>query len=64
MNIAILAMASLSAVASVGALVIVGKLAYEMNATKTQIESDLEDVKGKVARNAKVFKAALSQMEL
>ena len=64
MKFAILAISSLSLICSAGTLVIMAKTAKELQAGRVKVETEIETVKTKVARNAAVMKTALAQMEL
>lgn len=63
MQYAILGIASLSLVCSAGTLVIMAKTAKELKTAKITVETKVQDVEAKVNHNAKVVKAALSQLE-
>lgn len=59
MNVALLTITSLSLVTSVSTLLVLGKMAKELKAAKTEVDA----VKTKVNHNAQVVKAALGSME-
>lgn len=63
MNFAILTVSVLSLATSTATLLIMAKTAHELKAAKTQVESEVKDLKTKVNNNARVVKSALSAME-
>lgn len=64
MQIAILTFSIIGAATGTASLLIMAKTAKELKAAKTQVDTEVADVKRKVTRNAQVIKAALSDLEL
>lgn len=64
MQIATLALAGLSAAASVGCFLIMAKTAKDLRETKARVEADVVGIKTKVSHNAGVVRAALGALEL
>lgn len=64
MQIAILAFSAIAAVAASGTFVVALHIAKDLGATTEKIRNDVDDVKEKMSRNARVAQAALAQMEI
>ena len=64
MKIALLVISTASLICSAGTLLIAAKVAHEAQNAKAMIDAEIETLRQKVARNAKVVKAALSQLEI
>lgn len=64
MQIAILTVSSAALVCSAGSLLVLLKMAKEMQTAKNKVETEIETIKTKVSHNAKVVKTALDNLEI
>ena len=64
MNVAILTVSSLSLAFSVGTFFFMKRTADDIREAKQRLESEIDDVKDKMASNARVIKSAIGSLEV